>query len=312
MLKGKWRWRQGIALLIPLILCWLLAQGVTTEEARSEDKVSLWGRIYFSSALSGNWDVWSIKPDGTDLKQLTHTPEDEHSPAVSPDGKEIIFVDTRRSLWMMNLDGSNRRAIPLPKGIYAQPTWSPDGQEIAFVKYTVIPADASEIWIMKREREQWGEARRVSFHPPMRLFPSYSPDGLKLAYTEFRRDERLGAIEEIGIFDFARKVFKQTTHDNADTFKAVWSPRGDDLLYTSNKSGNYDVWVMSLKDGKHRQLTRDPAYDGEPTWSPDGHEIVFISTRSGSKEIWAMSATGEHVRQVTKTGSACKGPFWVR
>ncbi|MGB9671552.1 MAG: TolB family protein, partial [Candidatus Norongarragalinales archaeon] len=88
------------------------------------------GRIYFSMNHSGNWDLWSIRPDGTDLKQLTRTAEDEHSPAVSPDGKEILFVDGQRTLWIMNVDGSDRREIPLPKGIYAQPSWSPDGQEI--------------------------------------------------------------------------------------------------------------------------------------------------------------------------------------
>ncbi len=243
------------------------------------------GRIYFSMNHSGNWDLWSIKPDGTDLKPLTRTPEDEHSPAVSPDGKEVLFVDSRRSLWIMNVDGTGRKEIPLPKGIYAHPSWSPDGQEIAFVKYTVTPSDQGEIWIMKRQEGRWLEPRRISLYPPMRLYPSYSPDGSMLAFTEFRRDERRGPMEEIGLFDFRQKTFKLLTRDMADSFRAVWSPGGDRLAYTSNKSGNYDVWMISLKDGKERQLTKDPAYDGEPTWSPDGQEIAFVSTRSGSKEL---------------------------
>jgi TolB protein len=267
-------------------------------------------RLYFSSNHSGNWELWSIRPDGGDLKQLTRTAEDEHSPAVSPDGKEILFVDGRRTLWIMKTDGSDRKEIPLPKGIYAQPTWSPDGREIAFVKYMVLPEDRSEIWRMRREGDRWGEPKRLSPFPPMRLFPCYAPDGSKLLFTEFRRDERLGAIEEIGVFDFAQKAFKLITHDRADSFKGVWSPTGDEIAYTSNKSGNYDVWVISLKDGRQRQLTRDPVYDGEPTWSPDGREIAFVSTRSGSKELWVMSATGDLPRQLTKTGKACKEPFW--
>jgi len=270
------------------------------------------GRIYFASNHSGNWELWAIKPDGTDLRQLTRTPEDEHSPAVSPDGKQILFVDSRRMLWVMNGDGSNRVEIPLPKGIYAQPAWAPNGQEIAFVKYTVTPSDQSEIWTMKKQGEKWRDPERVSAYPPMRLYPSYSPDGLKLAYAEFKRDERSGAIEEIGILDLDKKNFRTITGDRVDSFKPVWSPSGEEIVYTSNRSGNYDIWVISLKDGKQRQLTRDPVYDGEPTWSPDGHEIAFISTRSGSKEIWIMSATGDHPRQLTRTGKGCKDPFWAR
>lgn len=268
------------------------------------------GRIYFSMNHSGNWDLWSINPDGTDLKQLTRTAEDEHAPAVSPDGKEILFVDGRRALWIMNADGSDRREIPLPKGIYAQPSWAPDGQEIAFVKYTVTPSDQSEIWVMKREEGRWLDPRRLSTYPPMRLYPFYSTDGSMLAFTEFRRDERRGPMEEIGLLHLRQKTFRLITRNMADSFRAVWSPRGEELAYTSNKSGNYDVWVISLKDGKEKQLTRDPGYDGEPTWSPDGHEIAFISTRSGGKELWVMSASGDLPRQLTKMGKPCKEPFW--
>lgn len=268
------------------------------------------GRIYFSMNHSGNWDLWSVRSDGTELRQLTRTQEDEHAPAVSPDGKEILFVDGRRTLWIMNVDGSDRREIPLPKGIYAQPSWSPDGQEIAFVKYTVTPSDQSEIWTLRREQGRWLDPKRVSAYPPMRLYPSYSPDGSMLAFTEFRRDERRGPIEEIGLFDVRQKKFKLLTQDKADSFRALWSPGSDRLAYTSNKGGNYDVWIISLKEGKERQLTRDPAYDGEPTWSLDGQEIAFISTRSGAKELWVMSAGGDLPRPLTRMGKPCKDPFW--
>lgn len=268
------------------------------------------GRIYFSMNHSGNWDLWSVRSDGTDLRQLTRTPEDEHAPALSPDGKEVLFVDGRRTLWIMNIDGSDRREIPLPKGIYAQPSWAPDGQEIAFVKYTVTPSDQSEIWTLRREEGRWLDPKRVSTYPPMRLYPFYSPDGSMLAFTEFRRDERRGPIEEIGLFDLRQRTFRLLTRDRADSFRAVWSPGGDRLAYTSNKAGSYDVWVVSLKDGTERQLTRDPGYDGEPAWSPEGHEIAFISTRRGNKELWVMSATGDLARPLTKMGKPCKEPFW--
>jgi TolB protein len=270
------------------------------------------GRIIFSSVASGNWELWSVDPDGTDIRQITDTPQDEHSPAVSPDGKEILYVDNQRKLWIMNFDGSHRREVPLPRGIYAQPAWAPDGKAIAFVKYIVIPSDASEIWVMERKDGEWGEAQRITAYPPMRLHPSYSPDGAKIAYAQFKRDKLLGAVEDIGILSLNDMKFVKLTADNVDSFKPVWSPTGDRIAYTSNKSGNYDIWVVSLKDNRHTQLTTDPSYDGDPTWSPDGSEIAFISTRSGSKEIWSISATGDNLRQVTATGKTSKDPFWIK
>lgn len=129
------------------------------------------GSIIFSSVASGNWDIWSVNPDGSELRQITDTKINEHSPAVSPDGREIVYVDTERSLWIINIDGSSRQEIPLPKSIYAQPAWAPDGNKIAFVKFMVIPSDSSEIWSIERKNGEWGEPERLSAHPPMRVYP---------------------------------------------------------------------------------------------------------------------------------------------
>lgn len=97
-----------------------------------------------------------------------------------------------------------------------------------------------------------------------------------------------------------------------DNFKPVWSPSGKHIAYTSNKGGNYDIWVISVKDKQERRLTLSPSYDGEPTWSPEGDEIAFVSTSSGAKEIWIVSVSGDNLRQVTNMGKSCKDPFWKK
>ena len=55
------------------------------------------GRIIFTTAYSGKWDLWAVRPDGKNLSQVTDTVDDEHFPAVSPDGKEILFIDAQRN-----------------------------------------------------------------------------------------------------------------------------------------------------------------------------------------------------------------------
>ena len=55
------------------------------------------GRIIFSTPYSEKWDLWAVRPNGKNLSQVTDTVDDEHLPAVSPDGKEILFIDAQRN-----------------------------------------------------------------------------------------------------------------------------------------------------------------------------------------------------------------------
>ena len=230
-------------LMISVLLCLLFGFAGNTHGAGKEAVPA--GQIVFSSNASGSWNLWTVKPDGKGLRALINSRENQHSPAISPDRQEIVYVGDERKIWIMNADGAKKKEIPLPKGIYAQPDWAPGGEEIAFVKYTVIPSDKSEIWRLKRENGEWRDPERLTTFPPMRLFPSFSPDGSMISYVEFRRDKLLGVIEEIGVMDLAEKRFETITDFQADSIEPAWSPSGDSIAYMSNQAGNYDIWIMS-------------------------------------------------------------------
>ena len=268
--------------------------------------------ILFSSNNSGRWDLWTVHSDGHNLKQITRTSQDELFPAVSCDGKQIIYADDKRTLWTIKPDGSDRKMVPLPNGIFTQPSWRPDGREIAFVKYTVLPSDQGEVWRMEKSLNGWKEPELLSKFPPMRSWPSYSPDGRYLAYAEFRRDRILGVIEEIGIFDFKKKKFNLITEDQADSYYPVWSPDGRLIACTSNITGSYEIWIINPVNKKKYQLTHDPSFDGDPAWSLDGEEIAFVSNRTGNREIWIISMHGEQLRQITGMKKTCSHPVWVK
>lgn len=274
--------------------------------------IGLTNAIVFSSSASGKWDLWTIQPDGKNLKQMTQTEADILFPAISPDGKQVIFADSRRQLQIMSLNGSGQQILPLPNGIFTHPAWRPDGKEITFVSYTVLPSDQSELWRMERHAGGWKEPENISPYPPMRIFPAYSPDGRFLAYAEFRRDEVLGVIEEIGILNIETKQFQLITDDQADSYLPVWSPNGDRIAYVSNKTGSYNIWVFNLSDKTHRQITENPSFDTDPTWSPDGETIVFVSARTGNRELWAISSISGQLRQITHTNQTCSHPFWIK
>lgn len=70
------------------------------------------------------------------------------------------------------------------------------------------------------------------------------------------------------------------------------SPDGGLLAYSSNESGNADIWVMDLRGGNALQLTDDPATDRSPAWYPDGSAIVFHSQRENGTGIWKVPRLG--------------------
>lgn len=114
-------------------------------------------RIAFSSSRSGNYEIYVMNADGSDVKQLTYTPWAEAEPAWSPDGKLIAYTsnltsvslvcgfmstgrpgdppsDERTSIYVMTPDGTQRTELSTTAG-GIEPAWSPDSTKIAFVLY---------------------------------------------------------------------------------------------------------------------------------------------------------------------------------
>jgi TolB protein len=80
------------------------------------------------------------------------------------------------------------------------------------------------------------------------------------------------------------------TRDPASEGIASWSPDGKRLVFSSDRDGDWDLYLLSLANGAARRLTSDPGTDTFPAWSPDGKAIAFVSDRSGNADIYLMDA----------------------
>ena len=75
------------------------------------------GRIAFASERDGDFEIYSIEPDGTGLLQLTTNAVDDDDPSWSPDGTRIAFVRTGscqtacKAIWVMDADGTGQTAV---------------------------------------------------------------------------------------------------------------------------------------------------------------------------------------------------------
>ncbi|HET7294637.1 MAG TPA: protein kinase [Vicinamibacteria bacterium] len=88
----------------------------------------------------------------------------------------------------------------------------------------------------------------------------------------------------------------------------AYAPDGEHVVFSSNRSGNLDLWLVSTRTRAARQLTDDPADDWDPAFTPDGRQIVWSSSRSGNLEIWIAERDGSGARQLTHGGQGAENP----
>lgn len=87
---------------------------------------------------------------------------------------------------------------------------------------------------------------------------------------------------------------------------------GHDILFTSDRDGNREIYAMSPDGSQLRRLTTSPLEDIDPAWSPDRTQIAFASNRDGNFAIYLMNTDGSNVRRVTNDnhGSYNGSPTW--
>ncbi len=100
------------------------------------------------------------------------------------------------------------------------------------------------------------------------------------------------------------------THDQFNNLAPALSPDGAKVAFSSDRSGNWDIWVMRADGSGLQQITTDPTADLYASWSPDGRQLAFASMRSGNWDIWVMAADGSHQTQITDRPQVDHSPAW--
>ncbi|HJZ13255.1 MAG TPA: hypothetical protein VJ521_13955, partial [Acidobacteriota bacterium] len=80
--------------------------------------------------------------------------------------------------------------------------------------------------------------------------------------------------------------------------------------FNSDRTGDMNIWIHSLKDGSVRQMTTGPGGDYQPNWSPDAKSLVFFSNRSGEPAIWLLHCANGNLKQLTKNKRMNINPFF--
>ena len=97
----------------------------------------------------------------------------------------------------------------------------------------------------------------------------------------------------------------RVTHESAFSEWPTWSPDGRFFAFSSNRGGDFEIYVRRLENGQDINVTNNPMDDVQPTFSPDGTSIVFVSTRSSGT---GLIKTGSLLGFNTRTFG---GDIWI-
>jgi Tol biopolymer transport system component/predicted Ser/Thr protein kinase len=221
----------------------------------------------------------------------------------SPDEHFFAYVDAGGLTWEVTqiwvLDITTGESFAVTNGLTSDwsPCWSSDSKHIYFVSNR---GGCSDIW-----QQQIG-AKGAPVGTPQQLTTgigirniAFSRDMTKVAYSVGRQHANLWMLPIMENRPANWADAKQLTFDEAFIEFVDVSRDAKLLLFSSDRGGNQDIWIMPAKGGEMRRLTANATPDWYPSISPDNREIAFYSYRSGNRDIWVMPVQGEPARQMT-------------
>lgn len=233
-------------------------------------------RLIYVAMLNGKRDVWSIKSDGSDLKQMTDDSYSEIFPSATADGRYIIYQSGRdggQHIWRMDADGRNHTR--LTNGSYdGWPACSPDSKWVYYSARDENAPPGTTVPTLRKVSIQGGES--IALTTEYAMYATVSPDSKMVAYyyMDTKGEHRRRLVKIISAQDGT--PIKTLTAPKNFVSIMRWSPSGDSLTYRT--TGTTSLWRLPL-DGTDpspiMNLAHEHLYDF--CYSPDGRQLAYAS-----------------------------------
>ena len=144
------------------------------------------------------------------------------------------------------------------------------------------------------------------------MYPAWHPSGRYLAFRSDRKDgtePTRGGNPDIWVFDSQTKESYRYVQHPAEEAYSAWSPDGRYFYFSSNRSGEFNVYVMPVSGGAAERISFGQGRYSTPVWSPRGDLVAFTKSLSGRFHIGVMRLDGSNERILTSS-YLDEGPTW--
>jgi len=277
------------------LFCFLLLCGISSVFANNEHH-----EIAYLAHSTGYWQVWVMDQDGNNKLQVTHSAYDKSRVSWYPDGAHLLVSGSQGALNKVDINTGNETPIKSEfNGMY-DAVLSPNGKKIAFSVSAAGKIDGNDIWVFDSNGKN---QKRVSKMKLLQHEPVWSADSEEIYFLSVTGKQ----THDIWKVNLKSGSKEKLTDDSLYHFDIALS-HNDDLAFSNNQTGNYEIWVM--KNGKSKQVTNNPALDAKPSWSPNSNTLVFESNRDGVSNLWAVHLSSSDLKQLTNHKEGARAPVW--
>ncbi|MFN7992737.1 MAG: protein kinase [Bryobacteraceae bacterium] len=262
--------------------------------------------------------IWAINVESSERRRLTTVqtnyaaaeyPLGDSNPAVSPNGRALAFF-RQRSPWINEVSVLRLTKDLRPDGEPAKIT----GQEYATATGLTWTADSREV-VFSAGGAQLASLWRVGAtgrHPPKRVLYAFPA----VAYPAIARTHRrlVYVFQQFNLnlwrLDTRTGEQRPLIASSFDSRHPQYSPDGRKIAFTSNRSGNFEIWTCYADGTNCLQITSfNGPMLGSPHWSPDGRWLA-LDCAKGQYQIYIVPADGGTPRSVTEPAANGNSPSW--
>jgi len=238
--------------------------------------------------------VSAVNASGESEKSLALTVTT--APLAAPLTGTLVF-EYNSSIGQINADGTELRSVAI--GSYF------DVQGSTVVYHTGYGAQPQ---IMKTSLNG-GTPSPLSLALFSDTEPVLSPNGQTVAFISSRNASQ-GSTYDVYTMDLQGMHIRQLCASNSFESNIDWAPQGDQLVYESERDGNFELYRVSADGSAEVRLTQNTLSDLQPTWSPDGSKIAFLSALPGRYEIFTIAPNGTERFRVTNQAGEKSDLHW--